>query len=234
MEDRRDTSDPYYEDFCPGSCYDLIGLINANVEMKNITGKFGSKYVLYHVALRLGVKDCFTQCIIKIWAKTKQEEPKFTSNWLYFQLAYIKNVKFLGNRERFGLQFMEFVLDSSPGSRFIWLSDSREKFWQFPISNPEKLENYARKHKILKESCPWIGFVDTSKGSILNRQIYSNECMVHSRTIFGVNDWCHFSDFFSDVRSLKRWMLAQGEKLLHPSRKKEFFNLTEGHFFMFM
>ena len=234
MDDFRDTSDPYYEDFCQGSCYDLIGFINAPIEMKNVW-KNGQKSILYLIALRLGVRKNFTQSIIKIWAKTEKEEPKFTQNWMNLQLCYLKNAKFIEKRQRFGLNFLEFVIESSPGSRFIWLSNAETTFWQKPILDTEPPEDYARKPKLLKESCPFRGYVNASEGSILNRKTYGSECDVHSRTIFGQNEaWCTFSDFFADNRIFQRWMVSEGSRLLQPSRKQDFYELKDGHFYMFM
>ena len=210
--------DPYYDKLEKNAKYDLIGLINGKVEVKNVNKRNGKgKLLLFKVPLRLGVDGHYTQAIIEIWASTKKEEPVFTSDWHRLQVAYIRDLKFVDCRELHGLKYFQFVLPSNPNSRFIWLSGDRENYWMLPIARPENPRYYSTAHKFDGDSTSVRGFWERSNGSVFSKE-YSNYYRdIHSTTEIGQT--C-FADWLKEVKMAK---LQIRYRELTPEKPKPFF-----------
>ena len=228
MDTKHEITDPFYYELCPGAKYNIIGLINCEIEMTNVTKR---RQLLHQVAIRLGVRGNYTQAIIKIWSSAGREEPKFAPNWLRLQLAFIRDAIFVGEREKFGLSYLQFVLPSNKSSRFIWLTSPEEDFWRFPIPKPESRRSHTWQAKLEKESCPWQGIVECSQGSVFGPSFLMTTKTIHSRATLGCST---FSDFYRDVLNLKRDLLFDGERLMCKSKREALFNITEGPFYMHM
>ena len=228
MNTNHDITDPYYENLCPRGKYNIIGLINCEIEMKHVAHR---KQLLHQVALRLGVRGKYTQAIIKIWSSIGREEPKFAPNWLRLQLAFIRDAIFVGEHERLGLKYLEFVLPSNKSSRFIWLTSPEEDFWCFPIPKPDSRRSHAFQATLEKESCPWRGIVKCLQGSVFGPCYLPSTKTVHSRATLGCST---FSDFYRDILNLKRDLLFDGDRLLRKSNRAKLFQITEGPYYMHM
>ena len=219
--------DPSYHELVPGDPYDLIGILNCNVEVKKIEDK---ELVLYRVALQLGVGANTSQAIIEVWSSRIEEEPIFTRNWQNFQLVFIKGVKFVAKRERFGLTFYHFVLSVRTGSRFIWLGSDEADFWAFPIKKPvpRRCHSLLKKHR--GEICPFEGIVRSSSGSVFDDSYSANARIIDSQDEFGNTT---FSMFYETVLGMKRFLMSgKGKQLL--SNKTDLLNITDGPLFMHM
>ena len=206
-----DVIDPFYDAVVPGSQYDVFGLINARVEIKVLSDR---GCLIFKVPLRLGVKGSYSQSIIEIWSSDRREEPVFTPQWTRLQLAYIRNVKFLGLREKHGIQFYQFTLPQSPGSRFIWLTDCKPDFWMFPIPNPDDPKLHSTMRIEVGDSTLWRGFIGKSRGSVIN-PIYSSE--VHTSQLIGRTTFANWHD---EIMDFKKYLNQEGNALMKDSKTK--------------
>ena len=217
--------DPFYDELKSGNCYDLFGIINCTIEIKNLTEK---GLLLYRVPLLLGIDGNHSQVIIEVWAAKGKEEPIFTRNWLQFQIAYIREAKFVAKRERFGLTFFHFTLSTNPSSRYIWLSSDEPNFWRFPIADPEPRKLNSFKKKLTGEYCPFDGEVKSSPGSVFGSLWTLQNKKLHSRTMIG---HFSFSHLYAVVLGMKEECISSAGKLV-LSDHKALMNITRGHFFM--
>ena len=215
--------DPHYDTLEKGEVYDIMGLINASIEIVSIMHK---GLMLYKVPLRLGTNGFYNQAIIEIWVSNKIEEPIFTPDWTRCQLAYIRDAKFVDFRKTHGLEFYQFVLPGNPSSRFIWLTDHSRDFWSFPVSEPEDIRLYAFRDIESNDTTLCRGYVRCSKGSVFSKVHSSQSCLIHTSTKIGGDT---FIKWYNEVMDFKQFLLDQGEKLMERyqfNMPKECF---EGH-----
>ena len=200
-----DAWDPFYDHLEKNAVYDICGLINAKVEQKNVKRRFGQgKLLLYRVPVRLGVDGNYTQAIIEIWSSTKDEQPTFTSDWRRLQFVFLREVKFVGDRELFGLKYLQFVMPSDPASRYIWLSGSEIDYWMMPIPDPEDPRLYSTADKHHGDSTSVRGFLGKSSGSVFGKIYSTYHREIHSTTLIGETS---FFDWYNEVMEYKSFFL---------------------------
>ena len=219
-----DVNDPFDENFVEKGTYDIFGIINANIEICHIDHK---KLTLHRVPIRLGVKGRINQAIIEIWSKETREEPRFTRDWFNYQLAFIRDVIFIGHREKCGLKFMKFCLPSGGGSRYIALT-AEDNFWIQPVSKHEGPSEY--KWAKMNQSS-FRGNLRLSTGSVFGDVWKASNRVLHTHDAFGRTK---FSSWEDEVLTIKHFMLIKGHKLRTAPYKKEFFSLKDGPLFMYM
>ena len=219
-----DVNDPHDENFVTKGTYDIFGLINANIEICHIEDK---KLTLHRVPIRLGTDGQYNQAIVEIWSKEAREEPRFTRDWFRYQLAFIRDVIFIGHREKCGLKFMKFCLPSGWGSRYIALT-SDDNFWIRPVSKHEDPSDY--KLSKLTQST-FRGNLRLSNGSVFGDVWKASNRVLHTHDNFGQTT---FSCWEDEVLKIKHFMILTGQRLRTAPYKKEFFSLKDGPLFMYM
>ena len=231
MFDFRHATDPFYEILEEGDRYNLVGIINSKVEVKQTDEGF----LLFRVALQLGCDENFSQAIIEVWSKVGEEEPIFTRKWEHFQLAYFRQVLFIGKRNNHGLEFYKFELPADRDvPRYIWLSSDEPDFWARPVieteSNSISLRTNWIQTRATGQRCPFDGVLKSSKGSVFEAGYTEEDRTIHTQTLIGNYT---FSSFYETVRKMRNELITDACQTLFAD-KEAFFKITGGPFYMHM
>ena len=214
IKEKIEVADPIVENLEPGQFYNLIGIINAQPEVKTKTqGEF-----LFRVPMRLGTKGQYTQAILEITSKRKIEEPCFIRRWMDLQIAVIRDCQFINYRENFGMKFLHFKLPSSPQNRYIFLTADEKDFWLYPLIKSEHPTNWRVLPKKCGDSFSFKGVVKPSNRSVFGSFWRDPENPEISTETFFNNT--NFSDWREEVLALKLFFKAEGKRMLAEFNRK--------------
>ena len=111
--------------------YNIAGLINSEpIEICYNTGK-----VLQRVSF---ITPQYTTAIVEIWNSTKDMQPHFCSNWKNLQFMFMKHAVFHGLTHMGNKSVPVFRISQKfPETRYIWLSNNEDTFWNDPVSQAD-------------------------------------------------------------------------------------------------
>ena len=210
-----EVADPITERLEPGHCYNLIGIINAQPEIKAKT----QGELLFRVPMRLGTKGQYTQAILEITSKGPIEEPYFIRKWMDLQIAVIKDCQFINYRENFGIKFLHFILPSSPRNRYIFLTADEKDFWRYPLIKSEHPSNFRVLRTKCGDSFSFKGIVKSSNRSIFGSALKNTTISTETYFTNGTND-TNFSDWREEVLELKLYFINEGKRVLADFNRK--------------